>query len=372
MTIEHTSPETHTQADFTFAVGTTKLACHGARHVINGTHDSLIDDITQAFNIEKNEGNPYPIVVGVIPFDPTQQAHLFVPEKIQWDSQDNTPAAPEHTRTAQLVDASADDYVRAVNNALARIKSGALEKVVLSRTVDVITEDTFDVAAIWSRLRRSYPEGFSFSVRTKQGHLIGSSPELVAGSKENMLHVFPLAGSAQRGTTPAEDDAIVANLLASHKDRKEHAIVVDEVVENLARVADDVTVPHTPTVCSTPHLWHLGTSIRASLRPGVSSLEAALALHPTAAVCGRPSHIAASVISELEPHDRGNYAGLIGWMDAHGHGTWALTLRCAEVTGHTARLFAGAGIVTDSDPQKELQETTTKLRTMMDALGVVV
>lgn len=367
-------------ADFVFGAGAYTLTCRGHRRAITtpaDQPDALLAELRAALAHEIETGHPHPLVVGAVPFDPRLPARLFVPEHTTWAVGDEQPGVVDAPPAAgaRLVDTTGEDYRAAVAHAVSRIRAGELDKVVLARVIEAHAPTSYDVDVVWARLRAADPDGFTFSVRTDGGHLVGASPELVAGTQGDLFRTRPLAGSARRGATPAEDEQITSALLVSPKDRAEHAVVVDEVVANLSPVSRDLRVPDAPRAYPTARMWHLGTEIAATLRPGVTSLEAALALHPTAAVCGQPRDRAAGLIAELEPTGaggRGCYAGLVGWMDAHGNGTWALALRCAEISGRRARLFAGAGIVADSDPAAELAETSQKLRTMLDALGLSV
>lgn len=362
-------------AALTFGAGAYTLTCTGARHTVTtpaADADALRRDVAGALAAEGAAGHPHPMVVGVVPFDTTQPSRLFVPERTSWEVDEQAAAALPAPRRTRLLDRSGDSFKAGVTEAVSLIRAGALEKVVLSRTVEVTSDTGFDVPGIRERLRRLNGESFTFSVGLGQCSLVGASPELVAASQGELVQVCPLAGSAARGADAEEDERIVAALLASAKDRAEHRVVVEQVTADLVPVLTDLRAPETPAAYPNARLWHLGTRISGRLRPGRTSLDVALALHPTAAVCGHPSDVAGQVIARLEPHRRGAYAGLVGWMDVHGNGTWALALRCAEVRGCTATLFAGAGIVAGSDPSAELAETTHKLGTMLDALGTDV
>ncbi|GAA1514643.1 isochorismate synthase [Nocardioides humi] len=366
---------TTTAPDFTFAAGAYTLTCRGSRRTITtpaADRGALLAEVEAAMLTERESGHPHPLVVGAIPFDPRRPSRLLVPEHTTWEVAEGDPVAPDPgASAAELVDNTAAGYRAAVAEALARIEQGLVDKVVLARTVDALLPTGYDVGRVWARLRAANRDGFTYGVRLADGdHLVGASPELVAGTQGDRFRSHPLAGSAPRGATAAEDERITAALLASEKDRVEHAVLVDEVAANLAAVADEIRLPDGPRPFATARMWHLGTEIAARLHPGVGSLEAALALHPTAAVCGRPTEAAAALIGALEPEERGFYAGLIGWTDGHGNGTWALALRCAQIGGDRARMYAGAGIVAGSDPDAELAETTAKLRTMADALGL--
>ncbi|HEX9123424.1 MAG TPA: chorismate-binding protein, partial [Actinomycetota bacterium] len=153
------------------------------------------------------------------------------------------------------------------------------------------------------------------------------------------------------------------------KEREEHAVVVEAVSQTLSLFCEDLRHPREPELLGTANVWHLSTPFRGRLRPSVESvLELVSALHPTPAVCGTPRDAARKALVDLEPFDRGLYAGPVGWIDANGDGEWAIALRCAEVGEGTARLFAGAGIVADSVPEMELDETERKFRALLDSL----
>jgi isochorismate synthase len=158
-------------------------------------------------------------------------------------------------------------------------------------------------------------------------------------------------------------------LRTSAKNLEEHGIVVDVVAETLDPLCEELDRDPEPVLLGTPNVWHLSTRFRGVLRdPAPSSVELALALHPTPAVGGSPSGAALAAIRELEPFDRGAYAGPVGWVDGDGDGEWAIALRCALLDGERATLYAGAGIVADSDPHGEVDETERKFRAFLDAL----
>jgi isochorismate synthase len=201
------------------------------------------------------------------------------------------------------------------------------------------------------------------------GELVGATPELLVAKRGREVLAIPLAGSAPRYGDPERDAASAAGLLASRKDREEHALVVEDVAAALEPLCEALDHPHEPEPLGTANVWHLSTPFRGRLRSSVRSvLDLVAALHPTAAVGGSPREAARAALAELEPIDRGWYAGPVGWVDADGDGRWAIALRCAELTGTTARVFAGAGIVADSDPAAELEETERKFRALLDAL----
>lgn len=198
---------------------------------------------------------------------------------------------------------------------------------------------------------------------------MGASPELLVARHGREVEARPLAGSAPRFGDPEEDEASRSSLLSSDKDREEHAAVVEAVSAAMEPFCDELAFDALPRTVGTANVWHLATGFHGVLRePRASALELVAALHPTPAVCGTPLDAALATIRELERISRGCYAGPVGWMDADGNGEWAIALRCAELSGSTARLFAGAGIVAGSVPELELDETERKFRALLDSL----
>jgi isochorismate synthase len=179
----------------------------------------------------------------------------------------------------------------------------------------------------------------------------------------------PLAGTAPRSGDPDEDRTNAEALVASAKDREEHRIVVEAVAEVLGGCCDELTFDDEPVLEPTANVWHLATRFEGVLRDtSITALDLVAELHPTPAVCGKPEASALASIAELEGFDRGAYAGPVGWVDAHGDGDWAIALRCAELKGEAATLYAGAGIVAGSVPEQEVDETDRKFRAFLDSL----
>ena len=270
---------------------------------------------------------------------------------------------------------SAPQWQRAVSAAVARIQAGELSKVVLARDLYATASDDIDVRALLARLAARYPDCWTFSC----AGLAGATPELYIRRVDAEVRSLVLAGTTPRGRSAAEDEALGAALLASAKDVEEHRYAVADVRRALAPLCERLDVDEHPSLLRLANLQHLATRVagrlagsprpaRAALGEHASALALAAALHPTAAVCGTPTGTAMELIRELEGMDRGRYAGPVGWIDAHGNGEWGIALRCAELDGPRARLFAGCGIVADSDPVAELAETQVKLRPMHDAL----
>ena len=264
---------------------------------------------------------------------------------------------------------SSDTYEDAVSRATVLIEEGELRKVVLARTIEVTADRALDPKLLASRLRAVNPDAYTFAVPTDDGVLVGASPELLVSRRGVEVRSNPLAGSAPRSGDAEEDRANADALIGSSKEQEEHAIVVEAIAETLRPVCEELTWDPEPVLRETPNVWHLSTRFRGVLRePAPTALDLVAALHPTPAVAGEPREAALATIEELEPFDRGHYAGPVGWVDAEGDGEWAIALRCAELRGARAILYAGAGIVAGSDPARELDETERKFRAFLDAL----
>lgn len=264
---------------------------------------------------------------------------------------------------------SADTYAEAVVVAVARIRAGELRKVVLARTIEVEAGRRLDPRLLAHRLRAVNPDAYTFAFPTDRGPLVGASPELLVSRIGREVRSNPLAGSAPRSGDPEEDRANAEGLAASTKNREEHALVVDAIAETLRPFCEALTWGPEPVLLETPNVWHLSTRFRGVVRdPAPTVMDLVAALHPTPAVGGTPADAALSAIAELEPFGRGFYAGPVGWVDADGDGEWAIALRCALLEGGGAILYAGAGIVADSEPAAEVDETARKFRAFLDAL----
>ena len=256
-------------------------------------------------------------------------------------------------------------WLDAVARAVAEIGDGAYGKVVLARDRVVWTRAAFDPRLLVRRLAARFPSCFTFSV----DGLVGATPELLARREGRDVTSLVLAGSAPRGDDPETDAALGAQLAASRKEAGEHDFAVASVKTALDGWLPDLHADAEPWLLRLDNVQHLATTVHGALTdPSIDALALAGRLHPTAAVCGTPTDAAREAITRLEGMDRGRYAGPVGWVDARGDGEFGIALRCAEVDGARARLFAGAGIVEGSLPEAELEETRLKLRAMQSAL----
>ncbi|WP_203337218.1 isochorismate synthase [Nocardioides limicola] len=279
------------------------------------------------------------------------------------------PADPA-TAPADVVftDGSRDGeaWMLVVAEAVSRIAAGDLEKVVLARDLVATASAPVDVRWPLSRLAADYPTCWTFHV----DGLFGATPEMLVRRERGLVTSRVLAGTIRRTGDDTRDLALAATLARSSKDLEEHEYAVRSVADALDQHCSSMSVPEAPFVLHLPNVMHLATDVNGVVHDAeqVSSLQLAASLHPSAAVGGTPTPTALALITELEGMDRGRYAGPVGWMDADGDGEWGIALRSAEVSGAKVRLFAGCGIVADSDPEAELAESQAKFLPVRDSL----
>ncbi len=267
--------------------------------------------------------------------------------------------APTQFQAGKL---SASGFQAAVAQAITEINETELKKVVLSRDLEMVLPHQPDLTEPLARLRARYPDCWTYKVEG----VFGASPELLLRAERGEVSARVLAGTAGRGTDPDVDRAIADGLSHSIKNNHEHAYAVQSMVSELEPFCEWVEADAQPFSLALPDLWHLATDVRGKLKPATSLLDVIAKLHPTAAVAGTPRDLAIALIEELEPYDRGGYAGPVGWVSADGSGELAIALRggIIESTGDQVlvRAIAGCGIVAESDPQAELAETELKFR----------
>lgn len=263
----------------------------------------------------------------------------------------------------------AEVWMESVAKAASAIRSGKLEKVVLSRRMKLAGERRFRPEAVLDRLLREQPNTYVFAIEHGSDCLIGASPERLIKKSGNRFLTLSLAGSAARGRTEEEDIRLGEFLFQDRKNLLEHSLAVTMIRSVLEAICDGVSLPDAPQLYKLKDIQHLLTPIEGIARPGVSLLDAVEALHPTPALGGTPKEAALAMIRELEQVDRGWYAAPIGWIDWRMDGEFAAAIRSALLRGKEATLFAGCGIVGDSDPAMEYRETDLKFRPMLSALG---
>lgn len=358
------------------------LAASGAARVLEpGNASGLARNVAAFF---ERHGDDADLLVGALPYDRERPYFVFQPRTVLRGGAARqllshlTGARRQGDRPDWLVtqEPSVESYRDAVKRALAMFGAGDLHKVVLSRSLLVEAGDAIDDLDLVANLV-SDPSTTTFRtlLASPDGsappRLVGATPELLVSKAGANVVSHPLAGSARRRADSGADRDAGLALERSAKDRREHAFVVEQVLDTLSPYCSQLVVPDGTTLRATATMWHLGTRIAGTLKDaGTSAAELAAALHPTPAICGAPRLAASRAVLELEGYDRGFYAGAIGWCDRRGDGNWYVSLRCAEVAGARARLYAGAGIVPGSNPDSEADETSAKFLAMLGAFGV--
>lgn len=280
---------------------------------------------------------------------------------------DGTTLPPESPLKIERRETS--DYAGQVRDALIRIEAKEFTKIVLARAIDLEANRPLHPLQALDGLRQKFPECFSFSVANGRGEsFIGASPERLVRVSRGVLEADVLAGSIRRGRGAAEDAALGAALLESEKDRREHEVVLNMVRQRLDSLGIEAEFSAAPGLLKLANVQHIHTPIRSELNEGQRLLDLVAALHPTPAVGGEPRASVMGPIREIEGFPRGLYAGALGWINSRGGGEFMVGIRSALVHGAHARVFAGAGIVAGSDPEKELAETDLKFRALLEGL----
>lgn len=361
-----------------------------------GDPGALVAERLGAIGLDDAVGVPGcgPVAFGALPFDPAAPRRLLVPEIVIGRADDGTrwvttiapaDAVPDHDVLVGSLGITADrpeseidpgeirlrsarpaaDWCGALRQGRDRLDGSGLRKFVLARELVVDTERPLPSSALLARLRAAFPSCYLTAVPP----MIGASPELLVSRFGDIVRSRPMAGTARRSSDPTVDARLAAALLASTKDREEHQITIDMVHDTLLPWCSYLDAEPEPSVMAVANVQHLATFLEGRLSaPPASVLDLVVALHPTPAVCGSPTDAALALIAELEGADRGAYAGPVGWVDHQGNGEWAVGIRSAEVDGTRVRLFAGVGVVADSDPETELAETRAKFQAMLSVL----
>ncbi len=363
--------------------------------LVHQAAEQLADIHTDAASTATGYGTG-PVAFGALPFDREQPGTLVVPEITLGSAPDGrrwvtvvteddvtidldrvmarvtaageraVPAGPEPT-SFNLSSSLAPEIWRdeVVGFAKSRIAAGELDKAVLARELVLRTDSPIDPAQVIERLNRSFGNAILFSI----DGFVGASPELLVSRIGDIVRAHPLAGTAPRSSDPGEDQRSSARLLSSDKDRWEHRVTIEWLLNTLLPFCSFVDAEPEPTIVTLANVHHLGTRVEGRLSsPAASALELVRALHPTPAVGGDPQDRALELIVALERMDRARYAGPVGWMDSAGNGEFAVGIRSAQLEGTEARLWAGVGVVNDSDPAAELRETRSKFQAMLSAL----
>jgi len=326
-----------------------------------------------------------PILFTSFSFSPDEESVLVIPKVIvgmnsgiSWitwigaESQPELHDAPDTVTNPTLTwnedELASEHWITHVAQAVAKIHSGDIEKVVLARDLTATSANPIDERFALRNLSSAYPSTWVFSV----AGLIGATPELLLRLKRGMVTSRVLAGTISKSGDDARDLALAGSLARSSKDLEEHEYAVRSVADALEPFCSSTNIPETPFVLHLANVMHLATDVTGALIESKSNIDVFTLLnqlHPSAAVCGTPTDKAAKVISEIETMSRGRYAGPVGWIDARGDGELGIALRCGQISENTIRLYAGCGIVAGSDPEKELAESEAKFSAMKSALA---
>lgn len=317
-------------------------------------------------------------MVGAIPFDTRKPSSLFIPQRWQTFSRPARQQSARYASGAQTLNVQQRTEIppqpvfeEMVARAASLTATPQVNKVVLSRLIDIATDKQIDSSALMERLIAQNPASFNFHVPLEDGGvLLGASPELLLRKEGQHFSSLPLAGSARRQPDDVLDREAGNRLLASGKDRHEHELVTQAMKSVLGPRSSQLSLPESPQLITTPTLWHLATPIAGTALAEENAMSLACLLHPTPALSGFPHQAAKRLIAELEPFDRQLFGGIVGWCDDEGNGEWVVTIRCARLQQRTLRLFAGAGIVPASSPLGEWRETGVKLTTMLNVFGL--
>lgn len=268
----------------------------------------------------------------------------------------------------------ASEWMNLVADCVSDIRQGTYAKVMLARGVKVTAPEStrdFDATAVMRRLRESYPGAYLFALRRGDRCFVGATPEQLVSAHAGHIETMALAGTAPRGVTEQEDQRIGEELLLSAKNQDEHSITLTMIRDALATLCTSYWIAGEPRLLKLKNVQHLETAITGKLKAGRNILDVVESLHPTPAVGGFPREPALAAIRGGEQLDRGWYAGPIGWLDMNGNGEFAVALRSGLLKANSATLFAGCGIVADSDPQSEYEESCLKFEVVLHALGGV-
>jgi menaquinone-specific isochorismate synthase len=265
-----------------------------------------------------------------------------------------------------------DEWHKMICQATQTMQNGPLNKVVLSRVCEIRYAQKVDVDGALAYLNETYPDCYRFLFEPRPFHAFyGATPELILGVNGRSLNTMGLAGSIGRGQTVAEDEALAQELLNSAKNQHEHALVVQSIRRRLEPLTSELTIPEQPGILQLGYIQHLFTPIQATLKQADGVLPILQTLHPTPALGGQPRQLAMPFISQAEPVPRGWYGAPVGWLDHNLDGAFGVAIRSAIAQDRRVWLYAGAGIVANSDPQAEWDETALKFKPMLNALGIV-
>lgn len=369
---------------------------HAGRDVAAVADGATIASVLSAIEIAPDSASFSPLAFGLVPFLPTENAMFFIPRilfskdesgrttlTLCGETDEDISASTANKTLADVVAVqqplpqaqefnvrpltAVQNYLNAVTNARDAVKRGDIRKAVIARDISVTSDTPIDIHGVLLRLRASFGSSYRFCI----DNMVGASPELLVEVDGRTVRSRPLAGTTPRTGDPETDARLAAQLKASEKNQIEHRVVIDMVHDTLLPHCSYLDWEDEPSIVTVANVQHLGTYLEGALtEPAAHILDLVRALCPTPALGGSPTKEAIDFIVAHEGFKRGYYGGAVGWVNADGDGTFAVTIRCAELSPDrtTARLFAGGGIVADSEPLAELAETQSKFQAMLSAI----
>lgn len=369
---------------------------HAGRDVAAVADGATIASVLSAIEIAPDSASFSPLAFGLVPFLPTENAMFFIPRilfskdesgrttlTLCGETDEDISASTANKTLADVVAVqqplpqaqefnvrpltAVQNYLNAVTNARDAVKRGDIRKAVIARDISVTSDTPIDIHGVLLRLRASFGSSYRFCI----DNMVGASPELLVEVDGRTVRSRPLAGTTPRTGDPETDAGLAAQLKASEKNQIEHRVVIDMVHDTLLPHCSYLDWEDEPSIVTVANVQHLGTYLEGALtEPAAHILDLVRALCPTPALGGSPTKEAIDFIVAHEGFKRGYYGGAVGWVNADGDGTFAVTIRCAELSPDrtTARLFAGGGIVADSEPLAELAETQSKFQAMLSAI----
>ncbi|MEN9552558.1 MAG: hypothetical protein RLY24_153 [Actinomycetota bacterium] len=369
---------------------------HAGRDVAAVADGATIASVLSAIEIAPDSASFSPLAFGLVPFLPTENAMFFIPRilfskdesgrttlTLCGETDEDISASTANKTLADVVAVqqplpqaqefnvrpltAVQNYLNTVTNARDAVKRGDIRKAVIARDISVTSDAPIDIHGVLLRLRASFGSSYRFCI----DNMVGASPELLVEVDGRTVRSRPLAGTTPRTGDPETDARLAAQLKASEKNQIEHRVVIDMVHDTLLPHCSYLDWEDEPSIVTVANVQHLGTYLEGALtEPAAHILDLVRALCPTPALGGSPTKEAIDFIVAHEGFKRGYYGGAVGWVNADGDGTFAVTIRCAELSPDrtTARLFAGGGIVADSEPLAELAETQSKFQAMLSAI----
>ena len=354
----------------------------GQGEIARVSAESAVEELAKIAHVDHTGYSPGPVAIGTIPFLPHSPGEMVIPAVLvgadangrRWitrigghDLQIRESAPPVVAGFRISQDSPIEQYFQAVTTVRDAVREARLTKAVIARAIRVDADAPMDLPAILQRLRVTFGSSYRFSV----DRLVGASPELLVEVTGEMVRSHPLAGTTTRTGDPDTDARLAAELIASVKNQVEHRVVIEVVHDTLLPFVSYLDWEPEPSIVPVANVQHLGSAVEGRLsQPQPSVITLVRALSPTPALGGHPRGTALDLIAKVEGFERGRYGGAVGWVDAQGHGTWAVAIRCAEFSQdwRSARLVAGGGIVAESEPMAELAETQAKFQAMLSAL----